>query len=501
MSTRCAKVAAALVVCALARPALAEEPTDEAPLAPALLSPYASEPHYLRAAAELTLFLAAGALWYHLGDQYDELVRPPWHERFTREVVRLDNNGFAINFVGHPLSGAAYYGFSRANGLGMPASASYAFLASFLWEYVAELNEKISLNDLVTTPLAGIAIGEFFARLARYLNSAPGGGSRVQRAFGWTLGFSQAVHDAMDQRPPVPAGAERDALGYDAGIAHRFTYRAGAALSRGEGGAFPLAEGAVDGRLVALPGYLAPGRARRFFGDAEVTSMRLRASGGPEGYGLELDADTILLGLYARRVRVRGARLRGAAVVFGTSLGYHYRRDAFESFEDRLGTTRLPGLALDVDALLGRASLYVGARLQGEFAGIHSAAFDAWQSAHPDERTMTSLEDHDYYYGWGVSTALALRLELPYVALEGALAHARYDAQQGFDRNQEQITLDVEARDRVLDAEVSLRVPLARRLGFFAEVGAARRGRWSRVEEVERERRLERGYVRIGQVF
>lgn len=512
MPTRCATVAAALVVCALARPAAAETPAEE-PLEPQELEAGSEleaerelaaepKPHYLRAAAELSLFLGAGTLWYHFGQEHDGgVVRPPWRERFTREVLRLDNNGYLINFVGHPLSGAAYYGFSRGNGMSMATSASYAFAASFLWEYVAELNDKISVNDLITTPVAGIATGEFFSRLALYLNRAPGGGSRVQRAFGWTLGFSQAVHDAMDRRRPPPAWVEADSLGYDASIAHRFTWRAGAAVARGDAGAFPLVDTAVEGRLVALPHYLYAGRGRRFFGDAEVTSMRLRVAAGSEGHGVEWDADTILLGLYAKRAPADASLVRSAAVLFGTSVGYLYRRDDFESFVDRIGTTRLPGLALDVDSLFRRVALSARARLHAEFAGVYADSFSAWRAAHPDERTKTALENDQYYYAWGLSAGLALRLEHPYFAIEGMVAHARYDSQEGLDRNQEEVTFDVEARDRVLDAEIALRVPIAPPLGFFVELGASRRERSSRVGEIERDRRLDRAYARFGQVF
>ncbi len=461
------------------------------------------ERHYLRAALEEVVFIGIGATWYFLDDTNQlDWDRPPWRLRFTREVVRLDSNGFAINFLWHPLSGVAYYAFPRANGLGVAASAAYGLGACLLWEYGLEFNEKISLNDLVTTPVAGVALGEFFARLGQYLNRAPGGPRRVQRAFGWTLGFAQAVHDAWDHAPPLPAERTADALGYDAAIAHRFDWRAGATVAReGDGAGFATFDVLLDGRLVAIPGHLRPGRFRGYFGDANVTRLHMRAGGGPEGFGFEMDADTVLLGLHANRVRRTEAGPRGVAVVAGTSVGYGYRRDAYLRFEDRVSATRLPGLALDVDARVGRAALHAAARLHGELAGVHAAPFAAWQEAHPDERTKTTLEREGYYYGWGLSESLRLRLELPYFALEGALAHARYASHDGLDRHQEEITLDVEASDRVLDAEIAARFRLARRLGVYAEVGLGRRTRTSRVGELEVERRLDRGFLRVGQVF
>lgn len=459
--------------------------------------------YVLRAAIEEVLFVGVGATWYFLDDSNKaDWDKPSWRSRFTADVVRYDTNTFQMNFLWHPLSGAAYYGFPRANGLNLPAAAALGLGASLLWEYGLEFNEKISLNDLVTTPIAGIALGEFFSRLARYLNRAPGGGNRVQRAFGWTLGFSQAVHDAIDRVEPIEEDVARDALGYEASIAHRFEWRVGTSLARASGGGgFAVADVLLDGRLVAIPGYLRPGSFRGFFGDANVTRLDMRTSAGPEGFGFELDADTVLLGLHAQRVQRSNAGPRGFAVVAGSSVGYGYRRDAFDTYEDRVATARLPGIALDVDALFGRATLHAAARLSGDLAGVHAESFAEWREQNPDLRTKSILEREGYYYGWGFSESLEVALELPFFALEGAVAHARYASHEGLDRNQEELEFDVEASDRVVDLELLTRFRLARAFALFLELGASHRLRSSRVGDVVTERALDRVYVRLGQVF
>src|SRR5690606_24605426 len=81
-------------------------------------------PNYLRAALWNAGILGVGALWYYFVDQPGVTrIRPPWRERFTRDVVRLDNNSFEINFIGHPMTGAYSYALPRANGRGLPAAA------------------------------------------------------------------------------------------------------------------------------------------------------------------------------------------------------------------------------------------------------------------------------------------------------------------------------------------------------------------------------------------
>src|SRR5690606_13003316 len=185
---------------------------------------------------------------------------------------------------------------------------------------------------------------------------------------------SQAIHDRWDRLPPTPGAVERDALGFDAAIAHRFTRRLGAALARGEDvngevSAMPLGEALLEGRLVALPGYLRHGDRREYFGDANVTRMRMRLGAGAAGHAFEFDADTYLLGLYAQNMGAGARGPRGAALLFGSSVGYHYHRAAFTRYRDRVGATRLPGLALDLEARGPRFAFFAAARAHPDFAG------------------------------------------------------------------------------------------------------------------------------------
>src|SRR5690606_13045312 len=145
--------------------------------------------------------------------------------------------------------------------------------------------------------------------------------------------------------------APADSLGFSADTAHRFTWRLGAALARGDDGGeaqrFGLGEALLEGRLVAIPGFLRPGRFRTYFGDANLTRMRMRVSAGAAGAAFEMDADTVLLGFYTQRVRREAGFDRGYALAVGSSVGYGYRKDSLGPFRDRVSATRLPGLALD----------------------------------------------------------------------------------------------------------------------------------------------------------
>ncbi|OFZ30061.1 MAG: hypothetical protein A2622_09400 [Bdellovibrionales bacterium RIFCSPHIGHO2_01_FULL_40_29] len=76
----------------------------------------------------------------------------------------VDKDDAFVNYVGHPVSGAAYYMISRNLGYSKLQSFGYSVIMStFFWEYGFEaLAEKPSIQDLLSTPILGSILGEFF---------------------------------------------------------------------------------------------------------------------------------------------------------------------------------------------------------------------------------------------------------------------------------------------------------------------------------------------------
>lgn len=442
--------------------------------------------HYLIAAVEDLTFVAIGAVWYMvaLDDNKVDWDIESVRQRFSRESVRFDSNTFTMNFLLHPLSGSAYYAFPRANGLNVGVSATYAFLSSMLWEFGLEFNEKLSINDVIATPLGGMGLGEFFFRLGKYLNSAPGGGDTWHRVLGCSLGVVQCAHDrAADHRRGSAPGTVVDSLGFDAAIAHAFAIRSLFGAARvDEGSSFFRYEVSVDADLVAMPGYLRPGAFGRFYADGNFTRFRVRGLGGPSGNGTFLDSDAVLFGYYAQDVRGEG-RPRGWGLSVGSSVGYTYRRDDHEDFHDRWCLTHFPGLALDLTVLRPRLAMHTRLRGYGDFAGVHSMAFDAWRDANPGVITKPVLEREGYYYAWGGSLRFDLDFEMPWVLVGGSVFAGKYRSQDGLDRHQEEIDamgVDVHASDGILELEAHLRLYPFRRLPISVEIGGARYLRSSR---------------------
>ena len=102
--------------------------------------------------------------------------------KWNKEEILQDGNAFArykqnigtgpvwdqdelwINYIGHPLSGAAYYTMCRQNALSKSECFMYSVgMSTFYWEYGFEaLAEVPSKQDLLITPTVGSILGEIF---------------------------------------------------------------------------------------------------------------------------------------------------------------------------------------------------------------------------------------------------------------------------------------------------------------------------------------------------
>lgn len=76
-----------------------------------------------------------------------------------------DEDYMYTNTIEHPYHGAIYYLTARENGMGIGVSSLFSLGGSMLWEVAAEA-ELPSYNDMVTTPLGGVTLGETLHRVS-----------------------------------------------------------------------------------------------------------------------------------------------------------------------------------------------------------------------------------------------------------------------------------------------------------------------------------------------
>jgi hypothetical protein len=483
------------LIAALAAPVTAHadpgaEPAEDPDLRFAIVSAR-GRPHYLRAALEEAATVVVGVAWYWIDRdrQVADWDYPSLKDRLTFEAWRLDNNPFPINFAWHAFNGGGYHLLARSNNLSLPMSLLFGTLTSFSWEYLAEFREKVSINDVIVTPGSGVAIGEFFHWMGRYFNSAPVP-RRWHRYPRWSLAFWHTLHNTIDERDGGLPYARPDNLGFSSDIWHQFRVAVGWELDGG------FLDQRLEGSIAAIPGYLAPGRLRRSFVEGNVTELQLRFDDGFDG--VDLHADTLLLGWHAQDVAACG---RGRALTIGASLAYRYRKEILGDWKDRVALMQLPGAAIDFHLVHPQAHLRLSARAHVDFAGLSSAAYPAWKLANPDALEKTILRKHGYYYAWGVSGSLRAELTTRWVVLGARLLHGRYDSIEGLDKDQEEIDTDVDATDRVTDADAYLRVVIPYSGNRHLEARYGLQDRVSDLGGIHAEQRLHRYTLSVGATF
>lgn len=87
-------------------------------------------------------------------------MRDQYKNSFTKPPV-IDHDAFITNYIGHPYQGGFYYNCVRSQGATVLQSSLFCLSQTLLWEYIWEAGiEQPSIQDLITTPLGGVIVGE-----------------------------------------------------------------------------------------------------------------------------------------------------------------------------------------------------------------------------------------------------------------------------------------------------------------------------------------------------
>lgn len=413
------------------------------------------EPRYLRAAAESALLVGIGTAYYWVDPAANRVDWdfPTLGSKLRFETVRFDNNKHPTNHLLHPLAGGAIYGAARINGLAPWEALGYAALSSIVWEYGLEFREQASINDMVFTPFGGAAAGEFLVQLGDYLNSAPGGGGWGNRFAAATLGLPRNMHDALDE-PEAPLELPADSLGFSSAYFHRFTigYQL-SALGNESGERSTLSGTKVEAEIVAMPGFLRPGRFSTAFSSGNFVEMRWLMGFGSSGLAdVDLWFRSCLVGLYEQDFRASGRGVSGQAMLLGLSSALRYSDRRLMGRFDRFGIAHVIGPQLGWWLGAGDFSARIDWSVHGDFAGIHPMALERWRQNNPPGGIRSVLTRQRYGYALGFSTRASTRLELLGLRFGTDLAYGRYDSIQGLDRKQPDVTYDVATRDEIVEA-------------------------------------------------
>ncbi len=321
----------------------------------------------------------------------------PW-DKLGRGATSIDSNTFRTNFAGHPAMGAALYQLARGNRLTTWGSALAAAAGSTAWELI-EFHERASINDLVITPVAGVALGEPLLQLAAHLDRSSASSGRT--ALAWLAAPWKKLADALDGAT-LARGRPADTLAGRVEL--------GAASASGPDGRRGEVRAALGWALWRDPDYGAPGEARHAWLDAQASRLQLSGAVGAQGFtDAHLSSSVLLAALYARAIDADG---RGVDLVAGGGLGFEVGGHAWTrlgSF-DLKGAVELPRLSLQVRRLAG--PLRLTARLDAalRFGGSRSFALDGVPDAAGSATLPTVQRQFGYHFGLGGSLHPALEL-------------------------------------------------------------------------------------------
>ncbi len=329
-----------------------------------------------------------------------------FRRKISGESFVFDTNHFGTNFIGHPLGGAGYYLSARSNGMGTLGSSAISVTGSLLWELFGEVREEISMNDMITTPMAGIAIGETTYQMARFFDRAEG--NLLNRTLGLLLGPFTTLNDVLDGHAP-----ERVRSGYPRDGWHQVMARA--ALSQvyeaGAADLHPEAELLANVRVESLPVPHEPQPlTTSWFDRGNITQLRVELAASSSGLSrVEVATNAVLGGIGYRASR--GTHDAEFGYV-GLGMGFHYTGRSYDRSTggplNRLSGVQPMSLSTGHHVRRGAFTLDGWLRAGPAFAGMDVLSPTAELESDPRLPPVTRL--HGYYMGWGASSEAQVQM-------------------------------------------------------------------------------------------
>jgi hypothetical protein len=413
--------------------------------------------HYLRAGIELFAVLGAGSLWYWSNQDFNSVDWelgfdwPSWRRKllFENSGASFDTNPYDVNAIAHPFAGAAYYLFARGNRLGTLESLLFATAASTLWEYFAEFKEKVSINDLIVTPVAGMAIGEALTQLGAFFER--GEDNWVNRTLGAIFQTPRRFHQWADRNRPRRTD-ELDRFGFSRELWHEFSFSTGVAVTSAGGQTRADLQLGIETLLVNVPTYNRPGQVSRLLADGNFSQMIIRTTAGDQGM---LDflffAKVALAGYYRQSVeREETGTLRGYSFFIGPAMAFEYAMHARDDGErlDRLCVVNVIGPTMDLNVYAGGVRIHAVVDVFGDFAMVRSYALDRYTGAGGTlDGAKSILAEQRYYYALGITTSSRLAVEYERLEFGGDIKLDFLDSVEGLDRGETTLTNDLGTTD------------------------------------------------------
>jgi len=328
----------------------------------------------------------------------------------------LDADPLATNLGGHPAAGTFYYMFARSNRVSIPEAFLWTVGTSTLWEFL-EFKEPVSINDVIVTPVAGLAIGEAFTQLSGWFDRY--GAKGLSKALAWIFNPMKKFHDWVDKVEPLRDPALR---GW-----HEFRVGTAGVLIWQGGGVYPGLELDLETRLFRVPGYGDEGKAGFGFTDGNVSAIGLTVTMA-HGRSVDFlfDTQTALLGHYSRDLRRDGEHLSGWDLFVGGTAGFEFGSHVWDIAgngpKNQIALVRMPGIDARVRLFAGELVVDCSMDLAFDFGGVEPLVNPPPGSLPPGQVLPPVDTIQGYYYAVGLHLVPALEVRYGPAAL-GASFH------------------------------------------------------------------------------
>ena len=391
---------------------------------------------------------------------------------FFLDGLRFDSNTFQFNWT-HSMAGAMYYNYARANRLNALESFLFTFGSSYFWEFAVEFKEVVSINDMITTPMGGISIGEALFQLGRLFRSKrPTFLNKIARLLSNPILSLNEWLDRKKYRDQYSFG------GMDYWNDSRLFFGPRFDTFSGSDTDTFLRLG-LESQINLIPEYGKPEASNRSLPLPAFTQFDIGGALHREGlYEFNIFAKAVLFGHFWQDIRVAGSSPSGThnaahpeddvditaddtaareRVGYSLMLGMATCFDFIEinstiasgmiDPEDTLAGDRvdkftiinLLGPTVDFSLFHKDLKIRLVADAYGDFSMIYSHAFKKYAELYDFGQTKSTLENHGYYYALGITLSSLLQVNVANLELKGRFKYHYFDSVEGMDRFQAEV--------------------------------------------------------------
>jgi hypothetical protein len=432
--------------------------------------------HYLRAAAETIVLLGLDSAYYWSTRDYEanfdyDLSLETLRKKLSGEAISFEDNGIETNgFPGHPIAGAGYYLIPRNHNLSTLESFLWNLAASSIHELFIEYAELFSINDTITTTVAGSSIGEAAYHISRYLRCSQNRHRFINKIMG-ALTDPIALINSIVWDDVHFIASEADACNYTT-IQSEFGLFSGINTVHYQT-TDRVKTGLILGfyaKIYPLSSYGKPSDISRFVTDTILVDFGLDLTFTNPGSdkiedalnSVNFVAKTVWLGYLRQKIMPDvNEEVTGYSFFMGLASAYNYIKYETGAFKDWIGAVHL-GPSLELTVFEKNNYLRMTVDIFSDFGLVRPFALENYKKDHTLEGTKSVLVESNYYYALGFTVNPKIEIRYKSYRFLADYKYSYYDSIEGLDRK-EPLANDF----NLIDTRLALTISLGRQIDFI----------------------------------